>query len=183
MKTETAFFGGGCFWCTEAIFKSLQGVKSVMPGYAGGTRKNPSYEDVCTGETGHAEVSKIEFDPSVISYKELLDILWNIHDPTSLNRQGNDIGTQYRSIILYTSEKQKKDIEDAIADLKRRHVFDLPLVTEVKPFEVFYEAENYHKNYFAMHPDKPYCRLVISPKLQHFKEQYAAQLKHSTSEQ
>ncbi len=163
-KTETAVFGGGCFWCTEAIFKSLKGVVSVVPGYAGGTTANPSYADVCSGKTSHAEVIKIEFDPGIIPYEDLLEVFLNTHDPTSLNRQGNDVGTQYRSIILYTTYGQKEAAERLIQP---------PMATEIKPLENFYEAEDYHRDYYDQNKDQPYCRVVISPKLKHLREKYS----------
>ncbi len=168
--TETAIFGGGCFWCTEAVFESLRGVKKVRPGYAGGSRPNPSYEDVCTGETGHAEVIKIEFDPSVISYDDLLTVFFAAHDPTTLNRQGNDVGTQYRSIILTTTEAQRDAAEAFIAKLNED---GQKVVTEVKPLETYYEAEAYHHHYFKQHPEKAYCQLVINPKLEKVRKRFA----------
>ena len=174
---ETAVLGNGCFWCTEAIFKNLRGVVSVMPGYSGGTKENPSYEEVSTGTTGHAETAKIEFDPTIIPYSDLLEIFFNTHDPTTLNRQGNDIGTQYRSIILYNSDEQKKTAEEVLAKLQTSGQFKDPIVTEIKPLETFYPAEDYHKDYYDHHKDEPYCRLIISPKLQHLREKYAAKLK------
>lgn len=160
--TETAIFGGGCFWCTEAVFESLRGVTSVMPGYAGGSTQHPTYEEVCTGETGHAEVIRVEFDPSIISYQDLLTVFFAAHDPTTLNRQGNDVGTQYRSIILYTNDRQKQDAEAFIAKLDEDGA---NVVTEVVPLGTFYEAEPYHHHYFLNNPDKAYCQLVINPKL------------------
>lgn len=176
-KPEVAVFGGGCFWCTEAIFESLKGVESITPGYAGGKIDNPSYHEVSSGETGHAEVIKIEFDPSVISYQDLLEVFWNTHNPTTLNRQGNDIGTQYRSIILYTSEQQKKIAEQSLEALKTSETFKDPIVTEIKPLEKFYEAEEYHKKFYTKHQDEPYCQLIISPKLQHLREKYSNKMK------
>ncbi|UCB44639.1 MAG: peptide-methionine (S)-S-oxide reductase MsrA [Spirochaetota bacterium] len=162
-KTELATFGGGCFWCTEAVYEKIDGVVSVISGYAGGNKTNPSYEDVVTGKTGHAEVIQIEFDPDKISYDELLDLFWKAHDPTTLNRQGADIGTQYRSIILYHNNMQR---EAAESSLKRASpLFDRPIVTEVKPLDKFYPAEDYHQDYYENNPNAGYCRIVISPKL------------------
>jgi peptide-methionine (S)-S-oxide reductase len=176
-KTEIAVFGTGCFWCSEAIFKQMRGVVSVMPGYAGGTTPNPTYEQVCSGATGHAEVARIEFDPAVIPYNDLLDVFWNMHDPTSLNRQGNDVGTQYRSIILTTSSGQKEEAEISLKALSEIHQFSQPIVTKVEPLAHFYPAEEYHRDYYALHQSQPYCRLVISPKLQHLRQQYQQKLK------
>ncbi len=177
-KLETAIFGGGCFWCTEAIFQSLKGVASVIPGYAGGTMQSPSYEVVSSGRTGHAEVIKIEYDPKQISYHELLEVFFATHDPTTPNRQGSDIGEQYRSIIFYTNEEQKQDAEKFIKDLENQKVFDGSIVTQIKPFEIFYEAEQYHKNYYLKNPDKPYCQVIISPKLAKFRQKFAKLLEH-----
>lgn len=175
-KSEVAVFGGGCFWCTEAIFKSLKGVLSALPGYAGGSAPNPTYEEVCTGTTGHAEVTRIEFEPEKISFKDLLTVFFATHDPTTLNRQGADIGTQYRSIILYSSETQKTEAERFIQELKSSGVAAL---TELKPLEKFYEAEKTHQNYYARNPQKPYCQLVISPKLEKVREKFKELLKES----
>lgn len=175
MKNEIAVFGGGCFWCTEAIFQMLKGVISVIPGYAGGTTENPTYYDVSERNTGHAEVIKIEFDPSVIPYSDLLEIFWNTHNPTLLNRQGNDVGTQYRSIILYSSEEQKKTAEESLKKISGQ--FSEPIVTEIKPLVKFYQAEDYHKDYYNSNPGNQYCEIVISPKLQKFREKYSNKLK------
>jgi peptide-methionine (S)-S-oxide reductase len=172
-KTETAVFGGGCFWCTEAIFKNLKGVESVVPGYAGGTLKNPGYHAVSSGETGHAEVIKIEFNPEVISYSVLLDVFWHTHNPTTLNQQGNDVGTQYRSIILYTTEEQKIIAERSLEELKKSDEYHEPVVTEIKSLDKFYEAEDYHKNFYNKNKDEPYCKIIISPKLDKLKIKYA----------
>lgn len=166
---EIAIFGGGCFWCTEAVFKILRGVKTVMPGYAGGKIENPTYHQVSAGMTGHAEVIKIEFDPAEISYENLLTVFFASHDPTTANRQGNDVGTQYRSIILYTNEKQKGVAEKLIKELGA--------VTELKPFEKFYEAEDYHRDYYASNPGNQYCELVINPKLEKVQAKFAELLK------
>ncbi len=176
-KTKIAVFGGGCFWCTEAIFKSLKGVISVTPGYAGGSMSNPSYYDVSSGETGHAEVINIEFNPQIIPYRDLLDVFFHTHNPTTLNAQGNDVGTQYRSIILYTNEEQKKIAEEVLGKFKQSGEFDGKIVTQIQPLDKFYTAEDYHKNYFSNHQDEPYCQLVISPKLKHLREKYATKLK------
>lgn len=173
--SEVAIFGGGCFWCTEAIFQMLKGVISVISGYAGGTADNPTYHDVSEGNTGHAEVIKIDFDPSVIPYSDLLEIFWNTHNPTLLNRQGNDVGSQYRSIILYTNDKQKKEAEESLKKISGQ--FSEPIVTEIKPLEVFFEAEDYHKDYYNSNPGNQYCEVVISPKLQHLREKYSNKLK------
>jgi peptide-methionine (S)-S-oxide reductase len=172
--TEIAVFGGGCFWCTEATFEMLKGVSKVRPGYAGGEMTDPSYEDVSTGETGHAEVIKVEFDPSVITYDDLLHVFFAVHDPTTLNRQGNDVGTQYRSISLYTSEDQKDAAEKFIAKLDED---GQKVVTEVKPLDKFFEAEDYHHHYFQKNPDKAYCQLIINPKIEKVKKKFAELIK------
>lgn len=169
-RTEIAIFGGGCFWCTEAVFKMLKGVSSVLPGYAGGTTPNPTYDQVCAGATGHAEVTRVEFDPKTISYDDLLTVFFATHDPTTLNRQGNDVGTQYRSVIFYTTEDQKRAAEQYVADLNRD--LDGKVVTKIKPLEQFYSAENYHQDYFAKNPDNPYCNAVINPKLAKVKQKF-----------
>jgi peptide-methionine (S)-S-oxide reductase len=161
--TELATYGGGCFWCVEAIFQRLEGVKSVVSGYAGGKRDNPTYEEVCAGTTGHAEVIQIEFDPRKISYEDLLDVFWQAHDPTTLNRQGADVGTQYRSIILYHSDRQKEAAEKSKKAAASQ--FKNPIVTEIVPLTKFYKAERYHQNYFNNNPSAPYCTYVIRPKL------------------
>jgi len=177
MKNEIAVFGGGCFWCTEAVYQELKGVKAVMPGYAGGETKNPTYEQVCGGGTGHAEAIRIEFDPTQISYKDLLTVFFATHDPTTLNRQGNDVGTQYRSIILYKDEEQKKDAEAYIKELSESESGGGAIVTEIKPLEIFYEAEDYHRNYFKNNPNQPYCQAIINPKVRKAKEKFARLLK------
>lgn len=170
MKQEVATFGGGCFWCLEAVFEETRGVLEVVNGYAGGEVQNPTYEQVCSGTTGHAEVVKITFDPTVISYEALLKIFWLIHDPTTLNRQGNDVGTQYRSVIFYHDEQQKEQAEASIKAFSTK--FLKPIVTEVKPLELFFKAEAYHQNYFKNNPNHGYCVFVVSPKVQHFKHEY-----------
>lgn len=162
-QLEKATFGAGCFWCTEAVFQRLPGVVSVMPGYAGGTKPNPTYEEVCTGTTGHAEVAQITYDPSKISYEKLLEMFWESHDPTTLNRQGADVGAQYRSVIFYHDEKQKLAAERSKREAQKD--FHDPIVTETQPLDHFYQAENYHQDYFNNNPNAPYCIFVIKPKL------------------
>ncbi len=164
--SQVAIFGGGCFWCTEAVFERLRGVLSVMPGYAGGHAKNPTYKMVCGGDTGHAEVIRVEFDPAQISCRDLLTVFFGTHDPTTLNRQGHDTGTQYRSIILYTNEAQKNEAQEVINELHKSGTFTQPVVTEVKPLTVFYEAEDYHQQYYVSNPNQPYCQFVIDPKME-----------------
>ena len=171
-----ATFGNGCFWCTEAIFQQLDGVSKVLPGYTGGSVKNPTYKAVCTGTTGHAEAIQITFDPKVISYRELLDVFFYTHDPTTLNRQGNDIGTQYRSAIFYHDASQRAEAEKMIAQLTEEKVYDMPVVTEITPFDVFYEAEDYHRNYYNNNKNQGYCRVVINPKLDKFVKKYGSKL-------
>ena len=165
MSTELATLAGGCFWCLEAVYDELTGVENVDSGYAGGHVANPYYELVCTGTTGHAEVVQITFDPTVISYRDLLDVFFHIHDPTTLNRQGEDVGTQYRSAIFYHSPEQKQAAEDTIAALKKAGTWDDPIVTEIQPLKSFYGAGDYHKDYFARHPTQGYCNAVIAPKV------------------
>ncbi len=176
-KTEIATLANGCFWCTEAIFERVKGVKSIIPGYAGGTVKNPSYDQVCTGETGHAESIQIEFDPKVTSFEKILDIFWHTHDPTTLNRQGNDVGTQYRSAIFYHDEMQKEIAERSRNDLEKENVYNDSIVTEITPFKNFYVAEDYHKNYYEKHHDDPYCNFVIDPKVRKLLEKYGNDVK------
>ena len=176
-ETEITTLANGCFWCTEAIFKKLKGIKSILPGYAGGTVKNPSYNQVCTGSTGHAESIQIKFDPTVISFEKILDIFWHTHDPTTLNRQGNDIGTQYRSAIFYHDEKQKEIAEKSKKELEEEHVYKDPVVTEISPFKNFYVAEDYHKDYYENHKDNPYCNFVIDPKLDKLLQKYRNEVK------
>lgn len=176
-QTETATLGGGCFWCTEAIFKSLKGVETVESGYSGGKLKNPTYKEVCTGETGHAEVIQITFDPEVISYSELLEVFWKTHDPTTLNRQGADIGTQYRSVIFYHSPGQQETAEKLKSELNRQNVFGKPIVTEITAFDQFYKAENYHQDYFANNRTQGYCQFVIVPKIDKFRKIFKDKLK------
>jgi peptide-methionine (S)-S-oxide reductase len=176
-EQEVATFGNGCFWCTEAIFINVKGVISVVSGYSGGKVKNPSYQEVCTGSTGHAEALQITFDPSKVSFTELLEIFWNTHDPTTLNRQGNDAGTQYRSAVFYHNEEQRKLAEQYKKQLTDSHVFKDPIVTEITPFNVFYPAEAYHQNYFALNPNEGYCQYIIRPKVDKFRKHYASKLK------
>jgi len=174
---EVATLGGGCFWCTEAVFDDLKGVISVESGYSGGAVANPTYEQVCSGRTGHAEVVQVKFDPSVISYRELLEIFFTVHDPTTLNRQGADVGTQYRSVIFTHSPEQRETAEAVIRDLDSQHLWPQPIVTQVVPFEAFYKAEDYHQEYFANNPSQPYCQLVVGPKVKKFQQKFAAKMK------
>lgn len=174
---EQATLGGGCFWCLEPIYDALRGVVDVVSGYSGGHVPHPTYEQVCTGRTGHAEVVQITFDPAVITYRELLEVFFTIHDPTTLNRQGADVGPQYRSVIFYHSPEQRATAEDVIAELERQGVWDDPIVTELVPFEVFYPAEDYHQQYFERNPFQGYCRVVIAPKVAKFRQRYLARLK------
>jgi peptide-methionine (S)-S-oxide reductase len=167
---EEATFGSGCFWCAEAVFQRIKGVESVLPGYSGGHVKNPTYEQVCTKTTGHAEVVQITFDPSVVSYKDLLEIFWKSHDPTKLNRQGIDHGPQYRSVIFYHNDEQKELAEHYKKELDKAHIFSQKIVTEIKPFKEFYQAEDYHLNYFNRNPDAEYCEAVILPKVNKIKK-------------
>ncbi len=175
---KTAIFGGGCFWCTEAIFSSLNGVTEVLPGYIGGAKANPTYEEVCTGETGHAEAIKITYEPTLINYNQLLEIFFSSHNPTTLNRQGEDVGTQYRSEIFYTDESQKELAKEYMNILSEEKVFVDPIVTKLSRASIFYVAEDYHKNYFEKNGDKnPYCQMVVKPKLDKFKTKYSSKLK------
>ncbi|WP_426165318.1 peptide-methionine (S)-S-oxide reductase MsrA [Pseudoduganella sp. R-34] len=172
---EVAILGGGCFWCTEAVYLEAKGVTKVESGYMGGAQPNPTYEQVCTGETGHAEVVRLEFDPAQVSYRDLLVIFFTIHDPTTLNRQGNDVGTQYRSVIFYETPEQEATARQVIAEMA--HVWDAPIVTELAPSAPFYKAEDYHQNYFAQHPLQGYCAFVVAPKVAKFRKMYAEKLK------
>ena len=174
---ETATLAGGCFWCLEAVFLELKGVEKVESGYAGGDLPAPSYEQVCSGETGHAEVVQVTFDPSVISYRELLEVFFTIHDPTTLNRQGADVGTQYRSAIFHHSAAQKATAEQVIAALEAEHVWDGRIVTQVVPYEMFYAAEEYHRDYYRRNPNQGYCRIVIAPKVSKLRKVYFEKLK------
>jgi methionine-S-sulfoxide reductase len=172
-KLETATFGSGCFWCTEAVFDRLKGVQSVASGYSGGQLKNPTYEQVCSGTTGHAEVIQVTFDPSVISYAQLLQVFWKTHDPTTLNRQGHDVGTQYRSAIFYHSAEQRTQAEHYKTQLDASGAFDAPIATEITAFEVFYPAEKYHQDYYELNPSQQYCSYVIRPKVEKFEQAFA----------
>jgi peptide-methionine (S)-S-oxide reductase len=174
---QIATFGSGCFWCTEAIFERLNGVVKVESGYSGGKVKNPTYEEVCTGTTGHAEVTQITYDPSIISFDELLEVFWKTHDPTTLNRQGNDVGTQYRSVIFYHNEEQKELAENYKAELDKSGVWDNPIVTEISPFTNFYSAEKYHQDYYNNNPNQGYCTFVITPKVEKFEKVFKDKLK------
>lgn len=174
---EVATLGGGCFWCLEAVFVELRGVESVVSGYMGGQRDNPSYQEVCAGDTGHAEVVQIAFNPDIVTYREILQVFFVIHDPTTLNSQGGDVGTQYRSVIFYHSPEQKKVAEQMIVDLDRDKVWNDPIVTEVTAASVFYVAENYHQEYFARNQYQPYCRFVVAPKVAKFRKQFLGKLK------
>lgn len=171
-QTEIAVIGGGCFWCTEAVFLQLRGVIKVAPGYTGGEKPNPTYEQVCSGNTGHAEVIQVEFDPSVVTYEDILTVFFGVHDPTQLNRQGNDTGTQYRSCIFTTSDTQAETAQRLIAELAPD--YPAPIVTTVEPLHTFYEAEEYHHNYFARNPDQMYCQLVVRPKIEKFEKKFKA---------
>lgn len=171
--TETVAFGGGCFWCTEAVFKILRGVKSIEPGYTGGEKPNPTYKEVCSGMSGHAEVIRMEYDPEEIQFIDLLTVFFASHDPTMLNRQGNDVGTQYRSAVFYTTEEQKKEIHKMIKAIDSSAKKGGKVVTEVTPLNEFYPAEDYHKNYFNKNQGQSYCRLIINPKLEHVQEQFS----------
>jgi peptide-methionine (S)-S-oxide reductase len=174
---DTITFGAGCFWCVEAVYSDLNGVESVVSGYAGGTVKNPSYKEVCTGNTGHAEVCQIIYNPEVISYKELLEVFWQVHDPTTLNRQGGDVGTQYRSAIFYHTDEQKQVAEEFLKTLNQEEVFPNPIVTEITPINNFYPAEDYHQDYFELNGDNPYCQSVVRPKLEKFRKVFKDKLK------
>ena len=174
---ETATLGGGCFWCVEAVLLDVKGVDRVQSGYAGGTTPNPSYEEVCRGTTGHAEVVQVDFDPQVITYPEILEVFFAVHDPTTLNRQGADVGTQYRSIIFFHTPEQEKQAREVIQALEREGIWNSPMVTEVSPLTAFYPAEAYHDDYFSRNPQQPYCQAVISPKMAKFRARFAHKLK------
>lgn len=177
MNLQTATFAGGCFWCTEAIFKRLKGVTEVVSGYAGGKRENPSYEQVSTGATGHAEAVQVTFDPSIISFDNLLEVFWATHDPTTLNQQGNDVGTQYRSAILYRNDEQKQLALASKEKIEKEGMYTNPIVTEILPFEHFYTAEEYHQNYYDSNQTAPYCSYVIAPKIKKLLEKFGSQVK------
>jgi len=176
-KMEVATLGGGCFWCIEAAFNEIRGVVNVESGYAGGELSSPTYEQVCTGTTGHAEVVQVRFDPSILSFREILQIFFTAHDPTTLNRQGADVGNQYRSVIFYDNEKQKKIAEQFIDERGTAKVLADPIVTQVEPFKNFYKAEEYHRRYFGRHPEAAYCRIVIAPKIANLRKKYREKLK------
>ena len=177
MNIQKITFGGGCFWCTEALFQTLKGVQAVTSGYMGGKTRNPTYEQICTGATGHAEVIEVEYDADVLNLDELLLVFFKTHDPTTLNRQGNDVGTQYRSVIFYYTQEQKEKAEAMIKRLTDEHVFDQPIVTEISPVSEFYKAEDYHQNYFMDNSMKPYCAFVIQPKLNKFAKEFTDKIK------
>jgi peptide-methionine (S)-S-oxide reductase len=178
---ETATLAAGCFWCVEAVFDDLRGVEDVVSGYSGGTKENPTYREVCDGTTGHAEVAQIRFDPAVISFKDVLRVFFSVHDPTTLNRQGNDVGTQYRSAIFYHSPEQKQAAEEAIREITDEGVYDAPIVTEVTPFEKFWPAEDYHQEYFANNANQPYCTAVVAPKVAKFRKKFVDKLKSQSA--
>ena len=177
MTTELATLAGGCFWCLEAIFEQLRGVSKVLSGYSGGHVPNPSYEAVCTGTTGHAEVVQVAFDPDKLSYRDLLGVFFTLHDPTTLDRQGGDVGTQYRSAIFYHDDAQRRTAEEVIRELEAEHVFDDPIVTQIEPLDKFYAAEEYHREYYRRNPNQPYCRAVIAPKVAKLRSKYLEKLK------
>ena len=176
-ELEVATLGSGCFWCSEAVYSELKGVVKVEPGYSGGTVPNPSYEQVCTDTTGHAEVAQVTFDPSTVTYREILEIFFSTHDPTTLNRQGMDEGTQYRSVIFHHSEAQKAEAMRLVDELSKEKVFKHPIVTQILPLEKFYPAEDYHREYFKRNPRQPYCQVVIAPKLTKFRKHFQSKLK------
>lgn len=176
-QLETAIFGGGCFWCVEAVFQRMQGVEKVVSGYSGGSNANPTYKEICTGMTGHAEVVEITYDPEVASFRDLLDVFFQTHDPTTLNRQGNDTGTQYRSVVFYQNEQQKQETEEFIGQLTKAKAFRDPIVTEVSPLDIFYPGEGYHQNYFNDNPGQPYCAYVVKPKVDKFQKLFKDKMK------
>ena len=176
-ETQLATLAGGCFWCLEAVFEQLRGVTKVQSGYAGGHVPNPSYEAVCTGTTGHAEVVQVAFDPAIVSYRDLLGVFFTLHDPTTLNAQGGDVGTQYRSAIFYHDDEQRRSAEEVVRELEAEHVFDDPVVTEIAPLTTFYPAEEYHREYYRRNPNQPYCRAVIAPKVAKLRSKYLEKLK------
>lgn len=181
-KREAATFGAGCFWCVEAVFLELRGVERVVSGYAGGSVQNPTYQQVCSGATGHAEVVQITFDPDVISYGELLEVFWRAHDPTTLNRQGADVGTQYRSAIFYHDEDQRRIAEDSRKRADEAGIWPDPIVTEIAPLTVFYAAEPYHQDYYRLNPHQPYCRMVIDPKVRKLRKQFAERARNGSDQ-
>ena len=176
-RSEVATLGGGCFWCTEAVFDELRGVDRVVSGYMGGQIPNPSYEQVCSGRTGHAEVIQVTFDPDEVSFREILEVFVTTHDPTTLNRQGADEGTQYRSVVFYHDDEQRRVAEEVIRDVTERRLYDNPVVTEVSPAAEFYPAESYHQDYYARNPNQGYCQVVIAPKVSKFRKEYLSRLK------
>lgn len=175
---ETATLAAGCFWCVEAVFDDLKGVKDVVSGYSGGHKENPTYQEVCSESTGHAEVVQIRFDPTELTFKDLLQVFFTVHDPTTMNRQGGDIGTSYRSAIFYHSDEQRQVAEEVIAEFTAEGIYDNPIVTEVKPFDRFWPAENYHQEYFANNPNQPYCAAVVAPKVAKFRQKFLSRLKN-----
>ena len=177
MTTQLATLAGGCFWCLEAVFEQLRGVTKVVSGYSGGHVPKPSYEAVCTGTTGHAEVVQVTFNPDELSYRDVLGVFFTLHDPTTLDRQGGDVGTQYRSAIFYHDDEQRRTAEDAVRELEAEHVFDEPIVTKIEPLTVFYPAEEYHREYYSRNPNQPYCRAVIAPKVAKLRSKYLEKLK------
>jgi peptide-methionine (S)-S-oxide reductase len=177
LNLETITLGGGCYWCVEAVYENLDGVKSVVSGYSGGKVANPTYEEVCTGTTGHAEVVKITYDKNVTDINEIFKVFFTVHDPTTLNRQGADVGTQYRSVIFYKNEDQKKAAQSIISELNKTKVYDSPIVTKIEPLTTFYKAENYHQNYYANNKNQPYCKMVIQPKIEKFEKVFKTKLK------
>lgn len=176
-STSLATFGGGCFWCMEAVFQQMSGVEKIESGYSGGNTKNPTYKEVCTGETGHAEVIQITFNSSLVSFAELLKVFFTMHDPTTLNRQGNDVGTQYRSVIFYHNAEQQHEAEAVIQEINKQHIYPNPVVTQVMPFSVFYKAEDYHQNYYNQNKEQSYCRFVIQPKVEKFEKIFNDRMK------
>lgn len=181
-QSEVAVLGGGCFWCLEAVYQQMEGVLSVESGYMGGRRANPTYQQVCGGASGHAEVVQVTFDPGVTSYRETLEVFFAIHDPTTRDRQGNDVGTQYRSVIFYTSREQQETAEHFIRELEAQHIWRDPIVTEVQPAAEFYRAEDYHQNYFRNNPDQPYCAFVVAPKARKFRDKFKSKLKQTAAQ-
>ena len=177
VSLEVATLAGGCFWCIEAVFREVDGVQNVVSGYTGGTTVNPTYQQVCTGKTGHAEAVQMSFNPSKISYREILEIFFSVHDPTTLNRQGADVGTQYRSAIFYHNEQQKAIAGELIGELNKAHLWNKPIVTQIAQLDTFYPAEDYHREYFSLHPEQAYCQMVISPKVSKFRKQWTKRLK------
>jgi peptide-methionine (S)-S-oxide reductase len=177
--SEVATLAGGCFWCIEVIYDELTGVSDVMSGYVGGKTANPTYRDVCSGSTGHAEVIQVTFDPKVVSYREILDVFFTVHDPTTLNRQGNDVGTQYRSAVFYHSEEQRRIATETIAEFNREKIWDRPIVTEVTAAQTFYPAEDYHQQYYVNNPGQGYCQIIIAPKVAKFRQKFLSKLKRA----